>query len=110
MKLTVGQTLWFVPERWHGKPEGRDVRITKVGRLWFEHDGSADRFDVKTLRHENGSGQCYLSADEHAAHIARAHEWKRIGDFVYRGRPPLTVSVEDMRQAAKLLGVPTEDS
>ena len=110
MKLTVGQTLWFVPERWHGKPDGSEVTVTKVGRLWFEHDGSPARFDVKTLRHENGRGQCWLSGAAHAVHVARQHEWKRIGEFLDRSRPPADVSLHSMKQAALLLGVPTEDT
>jgi hypothetical protein len=108
VKLTVGQTLWFVAESWNGKPQGRDVTVTKVGRLWFEHDGSAARFDVKTLRHENGRGQCWLSGAAHAVHKERIREWRRISEFLDSRNPPGDVSLHSLKQAALLLGVPTE--
>lgn len=105
MKLTVGQTLWYVPSGRHGNPH--EITVEKVGRKW----ATCSRFlriDMETLAADGGNysspGSCYLSKADHDAEVALEETWKRFRDLVDRQwHCPEGVRISQMENAARAL-------
>lgn len=103
-KLSVGQTLWWVPGR--GTPS--EVTVAGVGRKWAQLDNHK-RIDVVTLEADGAGytspGRCYRDRSVYEAGVHLAREWADLRKAVsgsYIARPGVTV--EQIVQAKKLLG------
>ncbi|MDB5437965.1 MAG: hypothetical protein JWM33_392 [Caulobacteraceae bacterium] len=112
MALSVGQTLFYVPERsrW-AKP--RDVTVEKVGRKWATLADNAGRIDVKTLRMDGGGfhspGDCYLSRAEWEESVQLDDAWRPFRNAVARNlSAPNGITIEAIYAAAKALGFSLE--
>lgn len=112
-KLAPGMVLWFVPtdRRWQ-KPH--EVTVAKVARRWATLEGyqGRRRIDVNTL-HEDGAGfaspgRCWLSREAWEESERRAHLLHQLRNALapWGGQPiPDSVTPDDVRQAAALLGI-----
>ena len=110
MEFTVGQKLWCVmSDRRGGSFPGREVTITKVGRKWLTIDYADYRVDMGHMfvdGHGYASpGRCYLSKEEYEKIPALQAAWKefRARLTLMYGTIPEGVTVEDIREAMKLL-------
>lgn len=120
MKYTVGQVLCAVITGHHVKREPLfiDVTITKIGRRWVEFEGwrgkgvhlDSPRFDMANGRIDAGGfndiGRVYESRAAYDAMMQRQRAWSGL-TAALRNRHdiPVDVTHDDIRQAAKLLGV-----
>lgn len=123
MTPTVGQELWYVPEgRGYGRRgEGRAVFVTRVGRKWADvevREGDRHyahgRIDIKSLSadggHHSSPGRCYLSVVHYELEKARETAWQQLRrGFDHRYRAPDGVTIEQIIQAAQLLGIDIMD-
>lgn len=106
--LEVGQELWYVPSYRGG--EGHPVKIQRVARKWAYLEGSyrPERISIDTLTVDGGEysspGQCYISKEVYEQQQEIKKEW---ADLVRRLShiPNQNVTIEDIRQARRLLGV-----
>ena len=109
--LKTGDVLWYVPrDRRFAKPHS--VTVGKVGRVWADI-GFRSRIDKTTLVADghgySSPGRCYWSESEWAEGVARDRAWAQLrGAFGY-GPPSSGVTAEDIRTAAKLLGLKLPD-
>lgn len=109
MALTVGQTLWLVVD--HGRALSREVTVSKIGRRWatLDQTGMRLRIDKETLGVDGDDfwspGRCWLSREAYEIDRETRHCWALFRDAVSRRKLPLSASAEDIRQAAKLLGI-----
>lgn len=104
-KYKVGQTLYFAhSDRRNGPPH--EVTITKVGRKWL-HLSDNRCVDIETLieKSEYGNpGKCYESKDHYESLIERNLAWSQLrASFASRYEPPKGVTVENIKQARRLL-------
>jgi hypothetical protein len=103
--LKIGQKLWWVPA--NGKP-GSEVTVLKVGRKWAPLD-NGHRISVDTLVADGGElstpGNCYHSQETYRGLVARAVEWTRLRADMQFSTPPDSVSIDDIAEARKLLGL-----
>lgn len=105
--LIVGQKLWWVPAQKH-YPEAQEVTVVKIGRKWATIDLRNYRINIHTLRADGGDylspGHCYLDRatyeDERDREALYSSIRQRLG-----GRCPAGVSLDDLRQAERLLGL-----
>lgn len=106
--LQVGQTLYFVGrDRYHGP--ARDVTVTKIGRKWASLDNGY-RISLESLYADGGQyaspGRCWPNREAYEAALYRAHKWSALRKWLdHKYSPPEGVTVEQMQQAAKLLGL-----
>jgi hypothetical protein len=103
MNYTVGQTLWYVPNR--GQPF--EVTIANVGRKWLTIDLRRPmRVDKTTLNADGGQysspGTCYLSESAYRDERELSKAWD---DFTYWvcSRMPYGVTLEKIRAARTIL-------
>lgn len=109
--ITVGQTLWYVPEYRNGyRPH--EVEVVSVGRKWI---GVSDghRIDKDTLEADGGKysspGRCYLSREEWERIQGIRDAWSQLRRDVNRHyTAPGGVSAEAIKQARALLGLREE--
>ena len=105
--LKVGQELWCVPER--GNPHS--VTITAIGRKWATLDGGRNRVDVTTLRIDgrgyHTTSRCYLRESDYTESVKVRKTWEAFERSIrFILTPKVGVTVENIREAARLLGVP----
>lgn len=102
-RLSVGQTLYFVPHR--GAP--REVTITSVGRKWA-YFGRHDQIRMETMAVQWDGfdhGRVYLSEADYEAERAADNIWAALyRKILPRSRPP-GITADAIRQAAALLGI-----
>lgn len=101
--MQVGQTLWYVPFR-RGEP--REVTVTKVGRLWgsFDAEYSGGRFDLKTLRIDNSTGQLYLNREVYERDVFLRKAWGELRKEIDRTySPPPGVTINQVDNAMRSL-------
>lgn len=105
MKLSVGQKLWYVPNRNRG---GQcEVTVTKVGRLWANLD-NRERISLESLEADAGQysspGRAYLSKGDYELSL-RLHEvWREFRRRVdHQYLPPDGVTFSDVERATDLL-------
>jgi hypothetical protein len=109
MTLTIGQKLWFVPDRRSGM--AREVTVSKIGRKWASLDTWGDlRIDVSTLQADgrgySSPGRCYFSHAAWEAEVALDAAWTALWRDMhdtYRRRDGVTV--ENIQAARKLLNL-----
>lgn len=116
MKLEVGQKLWRVSSQ-KGR-EGREVRITKVGRKWAEienffHDGKKEhsypvgRINIATLAVDSGgysvTDQCYESREVYEKIVELTNAWGGFVQAVRNCRQPEGITLEKIEAARALL-------
>jgi hypothetical protein len=114
MTLTVGQKLWFV---WADKRRGdpHEVTVTRIGRKWAYLDRyETYRIDSNTLAVDGGAGRsspghCYLSREGYEASLARNRAWNDLRKEIDRRKRPAGVTVEQIAEARRLLGLPAEN-
>lgn len=116
---TVGQVLCAVLS---GHRRGEvfiiDVTVTKVGRRWVEFDGwkgkgpyiNSPRFDKANGHVDSGGyssfGTVYESRAAYEAMVKRLQAWNGLTSALRHSHDvPAAVTHDDIRQAAKLLGV-----
>ncbi len=107
MKLTVGQTLYWVPSK-SSSMSARDVVVEKVGRVWSTICGGSYRIDINTLQADGGSymspGRCHTDKEAYLAYVSAQVAWSNLSSgMVYRC--PVGVSRGDIEEAAKLLKI-----
>lgn len=110
-KLEVNQTLYFVGTGAFHKRQG-DVTVKGVGRKWATVSGTYNgRIDVDTLQADSAGyaspGRCYASKQAWLDAEAPQRAWRQLVNGLPMGRPE-SVSLADIQQAAKLLGVKIE--
>jgi hypothetical protein len=111
MALSVGQTLFYVPQSRWGNP--RDVTVEKVGRKWATLANNAGRINVKTLQMDGGGchypGRCYPSQAEWEESVRLDDAWGLFRKAVDRSwAAPDGITVEAIDAAAKALGFSLE--
>lgn len=106
--LTVGQKLWFVPERnYHGAP--REVTVEKIGRVWATVN-NAPRVSLNTLMVDGGGydspGRCHLSRDVWEAERKRQIAWSPLRrKIMEQYDAPKDFDPISVDAIAKLLGI-----
>lgn len=107
-KLEANQTLYFVGSGAFHKRQG-DVTVVSVGRKWATISGPYNgRIDIETLQADSAGyaspGRCYPSKQAWLDAEAPQRAWRQLVNSLPMGRPE-SVSLADIHQAAKLLGV-----
>lgn len=107
-KLQQGQSLYFVGTSAFHKRQGT-VTVESVGRKWANITGTyIGRIDIVTLQADSGGyaspGRCYASRQDWLDAEAPRLAWRQLVNGLSTGRPE-AVSLADIQQAAKLLGV-----
>lgn len=105
--LEIGQILFIVPTRNHGKPY--TATITKIGRKWATiiQYGRPQKVDMKSLWLDGGEysspGAAYLSEQEYRDEEERKKYWLSL----YRrlSHTPPACKLETMKQIADMLGM-----
>jgi hypothetical protein len=78
--------------------------VEKVGRKWITIDGGRNRVNKATLYGEHG-GQFYRSKEEWLAEFNLRNAWGDLRRHIdQRLSPPDGVTIERIKEAAKLLG------
>ena len=108
VSLQVGQRLWFVPKDTRfRKPNW--VEIEKIGRKWATLGRNAGRVDMNTLYLDGqgytSPGRCYLSEEEWQDAQRAEDVWRRFVQQINYGRRPRAATVQQIEQAAALLGI-----
>jgi hypothetical protein len=111
MTVKLGQKLWFVPT---GRSyAAREITIEKVGRRWAYFDNGSKRCDVATLvvdAHGYAApGALFESEEIYKANISREIAFSSLRQRLGY-RPEQGVSEQDIRQAARLLGISLDGS
>ncbi len=101
--LTVGQTLWYVPQ--YGKPHS--VTIAKVGRKWATTDAkwNALRISIETLAVDSWGGHCYPSQEDWETHQRVVNLWDHVAQRLSRIVPPKHITEADIRTIADICGI-----
>lgn len=110
MKIEVNQTMYLIEYDYRGsKKETQAVKVSKVGRKYFELEGKPyNRYDIKTLREVKDhvyKNQCYLSIQE----IEDDRELNRLTNEIsqfFRYRTKLTI--EQLREISKIINTPNQ--
>lgn len=107
MSLVVGQKLWFVP--YSRRDAEREVTVEKVGRKWATTERGL-RLDLVTLVADAGGftspGRAYLDRAAYEAEVERQKAWQTlVCQLRHSFATPRDVSIEAIREAARLLGV-----
>lgn len=109
-KFKVGQELWFVS---YSGRDSTSIKVLKVGRryLQVERDGVVDSETMTLKRGARALGKCYLTKEAHDAEVEAEKLSFKVG-VAWKGirtempyLPPKTVTLEDIAQARKLLGL-----
>lgn len=109
-KYKVGQS---VVVHWHDRYRtDRDFVITRVGRKWVYLQDDY-RFDAESMVIDGGRypspGRVYESREVYEAAAALQDKWSAMRFRVERTyTPPTGVTIEDIEQAARLLGIDLE--
>jgi hypothetical protein len=112
--LKVGQKLWLVyHERRRGEP--CEVEVVKVGRKWATLNRNRGRIDIETLHldggHYSSAGRCYLFKEQYESERDLSIAWvgfkREIHDM--SGVAPKGVTIEKIKQARELLGLPEKE-
>ena len=108
MKFTVGQKLWMVLFDYYDEHmAGQEVVITKVNRRYLVINYRNSKVEKSTLRIAGGVygtiAQCYLSKEDHEKAVELRDTWKVFCQRMRSWRMPEGVTVEDIREAMKLL-------
>lgn len=110
-KPKVGQTVWFVPSDHRAKPIGREVKVTKVGRKYFEC-GAHLAFYLDTWREKSEicfTGRAYLTQAHHEYQVRRQRYWNALQRAIrMENRPAALVTVHNIRTVTELLGLKLE--
>src|SRR3990172_3755523 len=106
--LQKGQTLYWV---WHEPrkgPSNHIVTIDSVGRKWAVVEGAKYRVSMDTLIVDGGNysspARCYLSRESYESEKALKMEWEHLARSM-NGRIPAGVTVDDVCEARRLLGL-----
>ena len=104
--LSVGQKLWFVPDRHFGQP--REVTVLKIGRKWAAISERGDRIDIETLvvdgKGYSSPGRCYRSREGYETIAAANAAWDALmRDLRNTYQRPRGLTVEDIEQARRIL-------
>lgn len=107
-KLEANQQLYFVGSGAFHRRQGT-VTVQSVGRKWANITGTYNgRIDIVTLQVDSGGyappGRCYASRQDWLDAAAPQLAWQQLVSGLAKGRPE-AVSLADIQQAAKLLGV-----
>lgn len=112
MKIQVGQKLWWVGG--NGSRSQYEVEVVTVGRKWATiNPGNHIRINIDT-GHADGKGymspgQCWESREAYEAHTERVNTWFVIwSSMQHQFNVPENISTENIRAAAKLLGIEFE--
>lgn len=110
--LSVGQQLWFAPG---DTVKGTSfVTVTKAGRKSADLSNGM-HLDTRTMiayqgNVEHSMGRCWLSREEWATWAYRVALWRELSKTRrWKLFPPNDVSVEDIQEAARLLGIDLSD-
>lgn len=105
-KLSVGQTLWFVPSyRHYGQPQ--DVVVVSIGRKWADIGLRRGRLDIATLdvhSPNNVVGQCHIDKDAYLSEMKRLGLWRNLKESIRDLKCP-DVSIEQIEHVAGILGI-----
>ena len=108
--ITVGQRLWFVYED-HRRGEPREITVIKVGRKWAQLSNYY-RIDINTMVVDGGvypsPGKCYESQKHYEYCCAANKLWDATRNGM-RYVVPVGVTLNDIKQARKLLGLEDVD-
>lgn len=100
----VGDTLWAMP-RWHNHRPGRDVTITKVGRL-FIHCSNGAKLSIGTMLAEgqvHGDNEVYYASKTQYETTRRTTQEKaNLVDDLRRGY----FDLQQITAARQALGLP----
>ena len=102
--LKVGQKLWYVPSR----GASYEVEVTKVGRKWATvgEGFRPERIDLETWYADGSSpGRCYLNQETYLQELELSKVWGRLQEAIRYGTRPDGVTLDDIKQAMKLLKV-----
>ena len=106
--FTVGQELFASFGRNRHKNECT-MTISKVGRKWLELDDGRYRANIETLDIDGGQdsspGKCYVSKQDYDDEVALTEAWASLTRHFPLYSKPKHVTVEDIEQAKKLLGL-----
>jgi len=109
MELTVGQKLWFVPNRGQYYHKEHEVTVVTIGRKWVTVNGDI-RFAIADKRMEIDAGnypspgRCYLSREDYENEQSIGKAWNELSNRI-RYSAPDGVTVEKIAEACKLLGL-----
>ena len=115
--LTKGQELFLVAGINRGSLTKRTVTVTAVGKKWATLDYPAHkpyRITLDTWRIDGGDysspGECFPSEQEYNAEVALSRNWSAFRRAVEntRSADQAEITVENIQQAAKLLGLKLE--
>lgn len=115
--MRIGDKLWFVQMAYNGreKGEGKDLTITKVGRLYAysQAEWRLYKINLESLAvvDERGQfdGQCYPSKEAHEMEKLRQQEWKRLYQWIDKSwTAPDNVTLPEIIQIQVLLGMRAE--
>lgn len=108
-KLKVGDTIYLVaPLHRAGKPALDAYPITKVG-VKYAYLQHGSRFSLDTMRMDDGWGrQVYRSKQEYFDGVARSRAENALREVLRYGHLGASVTLDDIKQAAQLLGKPIQ--
>ena len=105
MNYLVGQKVWWQP---NGRFSGKELAVTKVGRKWVALS-NGDRFDPSTGAVDGGNysspGSVWASRVEYQRAVLRERAWQHFQKTIWNHRLANSVTVEDVLEAARLLGL-----
>lgn len=108
MTLTVGQNLWWVPQNGRHSSPG-NVTVVRVARKYAYLDNGY-RIYNDSLMADGGQysapGYCYLSQEAYEHTQALNSAWSDLQRDVRYMREP-GVTLEQIKEARRLLGLPT---
>jgi hypothetical protein len=105
-EIKPGQRLWYVPRDSRDAPHW--ITVTSVRRKWATFDFRR-RMDLESLTVDGGAycspGRCWLSEEAYRAHIAKCASWVNLREWMRGNAIPEWITLEQIQQAAKLLGM-----
>lgn len=108
-KLTVGQTLWYIPEYRQRPDAGREVTVERIGRAYAYLAKSGLRVCLKTWFVSSpgwtGQGKCYASEAAWRDAVETMEMWRQFCRTVARVDLRPGVTVADISAAAALLKI-----
>jgi hypothetical protein len=112
---TVGQILYYVPNRSYYQAESRPLKVAKVGRDWvtLENDARFGKRDRK-MEIDGGNyaspGRCYLSESDYKESAALVMAWEKLTSDIHttfrRAGPPPHMTVEMIGEIRALIWPP----
>ena len=106
MKLSKGDTLWFVEDN---ESLMRPIILSKIGRAWAYSDDlrgyRIDTYNMSVFAGNGFHGKCYRTREEYEMKLMADRKWTLLQREISRVNRPSNLRIENIDAAAKLLGI-----